>query len=163
MTANEISSCRSAVNAPIIMPEEFRTLQPFVSLLEKMGSLYMQHFGPTNSTERLRTTFDLIYEGSLASANTTKPLFAALIKGTSRLFQHASHLTNIKRSPPTNHKQRRHKHQPRQRRARSQRTRTPRQRIPRPRERRPGRLLRLRNPSSTRGSSLSFRKPHSSR
>lgn len=79
MIADEIY--RSAVNAPIIMPEEYRTLQPFVSLLERMGSLYMQHFGPTNTTERLRTTFDLIYEGSLASANTTKPLFAALIKG----------------------------------------------------------------------------------
>lgn len=63
------------------MPEEYRTLQPFVSLLERMGALYMQHFGPSKTTERLRTTFDLTYEGSLASANTTKPLFAALIKG----------------------------------------------------------------------------------
>lgn len=71
------------MNAPIIMPEEFRTLQPFVSLLERMGSLYMQHFGPSNTTVRLRTTFDVTYEGSLATANTTKPLFAALIKGPS--------------------------------------------------------------------------------
>ncbi|USW47280.1 Putative D-isomer specific 2-hydroxyacid dehydrogenase, catalytic domain, ACT-like protein [Septoria linicola] len=72
---------RSAVNAPIILAEEFRTLAPFVALLEKMGSLYTQHFGPSNSAQRLRTTFDLTYEGTLASTNTTKPLFAALIKG----------------------------------------------------------------------------------
>lgn len=72
---------RSAVNAPIIMAEEYRTLAPFVTLLEKIGSLYTQHFGPSNTAQRLRTTFDLTYEGSLASTNTTKPLFAALIKG----------------------------------------------------------------------------------
>ncbi|CAK4033974.1 d-3-phosphoglycerate dehydrogenase like [Lecanosticta acicola] len=72
---------RSAVNAPIIMAEEYRTLQPFVSLLEKMGSLYTQHFGPSNSAQRVRTVFDLTYEGTLAETQTTKPLFAALIKG----------------------------------------------------------------------------------
>lgn len=72
---------RSAVNAPIIMAEEYRTLAPFVTLLERMGSLYTQHFGPSNTAQRLRTTFDLTYEGTLASTNTTKPLFAALIKG----------------------------------------------------------------------------------
>ncbi len=72
---------RSAVNAPIILPEEYRTLQPFVILLEKMGSLYTQHFGQSNSTQRLRTTFELTYEGTLASTSNTKPLFASLVKG----------------------------------------------------------------------------------
>lgn len=72
---------RSAVNAPIILPEEYRTLAPFVSLLEKMGSLYTQHFSQANATSRVRTSFDVVYEGALASANTTKPLFAALLKG----------------------------------------------------------------------------------
>ncbi|KAF7190131.1 D-3-phosphoglycerate dehydrogenase 2, chloroplastic [Pseudocercospora fuligena] len=72
---------RSAVNAPIIMAEEYRTLAPFVALLEKIGSLYTQHFGPSNTLQRMRPTFDLTYEGSLASTKTTKPLFAALIKG----------------------------------------------------------------------------------
>ena len=72
---------RSAVNAPIILPEEYRTLQPFVTLLEKMGSLYTQHFGPSNSAQRQRTTFELTYEGSLASTSNTKPLFASLVKG----------------------------------------------------------------------------------
>ncbi|KAK0856209.1 hypothetical protein LTS02_010737 [Friedmanniomyces endolithicus] len=72
---------RSAVNAPIILPEEYRTLRPFVTLLEKMGSLYTQHFSPSNTASQLRTSFDLTYEGSLASANTTKPLFAAFVKG----------------------------------------------------------------------------------
>ncbi|EME50410.1 hypothetical protein DOTSEDRAFT_69065 [Dothistroma septosporum NZE10] len=72
---------RSAVNAPIIMAEEYRTLRPFVTLLERMGSLYTQHFGPDNTAQRVRTTFDLVYEGSLAETKTTKPLFAALIKG----------------------------------------------------------------------------------
>lgn len=71
---------RSAVNAPIILPEEYRTLQPFVELVERMGSLYSQHFG-ASTISGFRTTFDLSYEGALASLNTTKPLFAALVKG----------------------------------------------------------------------------------
>ncbi|KAF2802501.1 phosphoglycerate dehydrogenase [Mytilinidion resinicola] len=74
---------RSAVNAPIILPEEYRTLQPFVQLVEKMGSLYTQHYSPhiNPSSKSFRTTFDLTYEGALATLNTTKPLFAALVKG----------------------------------------------------------------------------------
>lgn len=72
---------RSAVNAPIILPEEYRTLQPFVALLEKMGSLYTQHFGASNTSRRLRTTFEVMYEGALASTSNTKPLFASLVKG----------------------------------------------------------------------------------
>jgi len=71
---------RSAVNAPIILPEEFRTLQPFVSLVERIGSLYSQHYG-AHAQSGFRTTFDLTYEGKLATLNTTKPLFAALVKG----------------------------------------------------------------------------------
>ncbi|KAF2123849.1 phosphoglycerate dehydrogenase [Dothidotthia symphoricarpi CBS 119687] len=71
---------RSAVNAPIILPDEYRTLQPFVSLVEKMGSLYTQHYSSVN-IKSFRTTFDITYEGKLASLNTTKPLFAALVKG----------------------------------------------------------------------------------
>jgi D-3-phosphoglycerate dehydrogenase len=71
---------RSAVNAPIILPEEYRTLQPFVNLVEKMGLLYTQHYS-TAKVGSFRTTFDIIYEGKLANINTTKPLFAALVKG----------------------------------------------------------------------------------
>lgn len=71
---------RSAVNAPIILPEEYRTLQPFVSLVEKMGSLYTQHYSSVKR-DSFRQTFDIVYEGKLASINTTKPLFAALVKG----------------------------------------------------------------------------------
>ncbi|KAF2624480.1 D-3-phosphoglycerate dehydrogenase [Macroventuria anomochaeta] len=71
---------RSAVNAPLILPDEYRTLQPFVSLVEKMGSLYTQHYSSIN-IKSFRTTFDLTYEGKLANLNTTKPLFAALVKG----------------------------------------------------------------------------------
>jgi D-3-phosphoglycerate dehydrogenase len=71
---------RSAVNAPLILPDEYRTLHPFVSLVERMGSLYTQHYSSTN-IKSFRTTFDLIYEGKLANLNTTKPLFAALVKG----------------------------------------------------------------------------------
>ncbi|KAF2801079.1 phosphoglycerate dehydrogenase [Melanomma pulvis-pyrius CBS 109.77] len=72
---------RSAVNAPIILPEEYRTLQPFVTLLEKMGSLYTQHYNSQVNAKHFRTTFDITYEGALANLNTTKPLFAALVKG----------------------------------------------------------------------------------
>jgi D-3-phosphoglycerate dehydrogenase len=70
---------RSAVNAPLIMPEEYKKLQPFVQLVEKMGSLYTQHYG--SSTASNRNTFELIYQGELAGITNTKPLFAALIKG----------------------------------------------------------------------------------
>jgi D-3-phosphoglycerate dehydrogenase len=70
------------VNAPVILPEEYRTLAPFMSLVEKMGSLYTQHFAPPRSSSAAaRPSFDVTYEGALASANTTKPLFAALLKG----------------------------------------------------------------------------------
>ena len=79
---------RSAVNAPLILPEEYKTLQPFVRLVEKMGSLYTQHYSTPRHTASAtiprsdtRTTFDLIYEGTLAALTNTKPLFAALIKG----------------------------------------------------------------------------------
>lgn len=81
---------RSAVNAPLILPEEYKTLQPFVELVEKMGSLYTQHFSSATPNQqrrqeaRSRTNFDLIYEGEIAEINNTKPLFAALIKGLLR-------------------------------------------------------------------------------
>ena len=45
-----------------------------------MGSIYTQHYS-SNNTQSFRTTFDLTYEGKLANLNTTKPLFAALVKG----------------------------------------------------------------------------------
>ena len=79
---------RSAVNAPLILPEEYKTLQPFVHLVEKMGSLYTQHYSTPrhsrsqeNSHSDARNTFDVTYEGSLATLRNTKPLFAALVKG----------------------------------------------------------------------------------
>lgn len=72
---------RSAVNAPLILPEEYKTLQPFVRLVEKMGSLYTQHYALTPSGSMSRNTFDLIYQGEAASIHNTRPLFAALIKG----------------------------------------------------------------------------------
>lgn len=72
---------RSAVNAPLILPEEYKKLQPFVRLVEKLGSLYTQHYAASPGGSMARNTFDLIYQGELASINNTKPLFAALIKG----------------------------------------------------------------------------------
>ncbi|KAI9726374.1 MAG: hypothetical protein M1828_001648 [Chrysothrix sp. TS-e1954] len=76
---------RTAINAPLILPEEYKTLQPFVRLVEKMGSLYTQHYSSPTGTgtgqDQSQTTFDLIYEGTLATVNNTKPLFAALVKG----------------------------------------------------------------------------------
>lgn len=72
---------RSAVNAPLILPEEYKKLQPFVHLVEKLGSVYTQHYGSSASTFTNRNTFDLIYEGEITSISNTKPLFAALIKG----------------------------------------------------------------------------------
>ena len=72
---------RSAVNAPLILPEEYQKLQPFVRLVEKIGSLYTQHYAASPGGSMTRNAFDLIYQGEVASINNTKPLFAALIKG----------------------------------------------------------------------------------
>ena len=72
----------SAVNAPLILPEEYRKLQPYVSLVEKMGSIYTQHYsGKSVQGSVGGKKFDLIYEGELASIGNTRPLFAALVKG----------------------------------------------------------------------------------
>ncbi|PSK50435.1 D-3-phosphoglycerate dehydrogenase 2 [Elsinoe australis] len=70
---------RSAVNAPIILPEEYRTLQPFVSLAENMGSLFTQYIARNPSISR--KSYEVIYEGSLANLKTTQPLYAAIVKG----------------------------------------------------------------------------------
>ena len=71
---------RSAVNAPIILPADYMVLQPYVTLVEKMGSLYTQHF--TSPKERPgRSSFDLIYQGEISTLSSTKPLFAAFVKG----------------------------------------------------------------------------------
>lgn len=67
----------SAVNAPIILPEELKRLQPYVSLVEKIGDLYTQHYSTRHHH------FDVIYEGDIAEIN-TKPLFAALIRGLTK-------------------------------------------------------------------------------
>lgn len=71
----------SAVNAPIIMPEEYRKLQPSVQLVEKMGQLYTQHFMGSKGNIMGGRKFELIYHGDLAGISTTKPLYAALVKG----------------------------------------------------------------------------------
>ncbi|VBB79898.1 Putative D-3-phosphoglycerate dehydrogenase [Podospora comata] len=75
----------AAVNAPLILPEEYRRLQPFVKLVEKIGSLYTQHYA-TNAGDKKGgmiggRRFELVYHGDLASVSNTRPLFAALVKG----------------------------------------------------------------------------------
>jgi D-3-phosphoglycerate dehydrogenase len=65
---------RAAVNAPMILPETLATLQPFVTLVEKLGRLYTQlHPGPLRH-------FDLTCVGDIADLD-MRPLRAALIKG----------------------------------------------------------------------------------
>ena len=67
-------AARSAVNAPMILPETMRQLQPWVDLVEKLGHLYTQlHPGPLRRAE-------LSVSGEIASYD-TRPLAAALIKG----------------------------------------------------------------------------------
>ena len=72
---------RSAVNAPIILPADHKMLQPYVTLIEKMGSLYTQYFTSPKEQKPGRTSFDLIYEGEIAGMKSTRPLFAAFVKG----------------------------------------------------------------------------------
>lgn len=76
---------RSAVNAPLILPEEYKKLQPFVRLVEKMGTLYTQHYARRQSNHHgQQRAFDLVYEGEISNITNTKPLFAALVKGLLR-------------------------------------------------------------------------------
>ncbi|CZR52363.1 related to SER3-3-phosphoglycerate dehydrogenase [Phialocephala subalpina] len=94
----------SAVNAPLILPEEYRKLQPFVRLIEKMGSLYTQHYSTKQKAEAGGLvggkTFDLIYEGELAGISNTRPLFAALVKGlTSSISDSGGRDVNIVNAP----------------------------------------------------------------
>ncbi|TPX14658.1 uncharacterized protein E0L32_005350 [Thyridium curvatum] len=71
----------AAVNAPLILPEEYRKLQPFVRLVERMGGLYTQHFVGAKGGMVGGRRFELVYHGELAGVSNTRPLFAALIKG----------------------------------------------------------------------------------
>ncbi|KAK8120662.1 phosphoglycerate dehydrogenase [Apiospora kogelbergensis] len=71
----------SAVNAPLILPEEYRKLQPFVKLIEKMGGLYTQHYVGAKGRMLGGRKFELVYQGDLASITNTRPLYAALVKG----------------------------------------------------------------------------------
>lgn len=65
---------RAAVNAPMILPETLAALQPYVSLVEKLGRLYTQlHPGALRR-------FDLTCIGDVADLD-MRPLRAALIKG----------------------------------------------------------------------------------
>jgi D-3-phosphoglycerate dehydrogenase len=65
---------RAAVNAPLILPETLRQLQPWMTLLEKLGRLYTQlHPGPLHRAE-------LSVAGEIAQYD-TRPLTAAVIKG----------------------------------------------------------------------------------
>ncbi|GHO64833.1 phosphoglycerate dehydrogenase [Ktedonobacter sp. SOSP1-52] len=65
---------RAAVNAPLILPETLKVLEPYMTLLEKMGRLYTQlQPGPLSKIE-------ITYNGDIASYD-LRPLQAALIKG----------------------------------------------------------------------------------
>lgn len=65
---------RAAVNAPLILPETLKVLQPYMHLVEKMGCLYTQlQPGPLNKIE-------LSCSGEIANYD-LRPLQAALIKG----------------------------------------------------------------------------------
>lgn len=65
---------RAAVNAPLILPETLKTLQPYMQLVELMGRLYTQlQPGPLSKVE-------LSCSGDIANYD-LRPLQAALIKG----------------------------------------------------------------------------------
>jgi len=67
-------AARAAGNAPLIQPETLRQLQPWMTLVEKLGRLYTQlHPGPLRRAE-------LAVHGEIAEYD-TRPLAAALIKG----------------------------------------------------------------------------------
>ncbi|KAI0395493.1 phosphoglycerate dehydrogenase [Xylariaceae sp. FL0594] len=73
----------SAVNAPLILPEDYRALKPYADLIERMGGLYTQHFAsPFKSPTAIGgRTFELVYHGDLAGTSNSRPLLAALVRG----------------------------------------------------------------------------------
>ncbi|KAI0483826.1 phosphoglycerate dehydrogenase [Xylaria cf. heliscus] len=72
----------SAVNAPLILPEEYRALKPYAKLIERMGGLYTQHFAsPTTPAGIGGRHFELVYHGELAGVSSSRPLLAALVRG----------------------------------------------------------------------------------
>ncbi|KAI0514984.1 phosphoglycerate dehydrogenase [Xylaria bambusicola] len=73
----------SAVNAPLILPEEYRALKPYAKLIERMGGLYTQHFvSPLSRSVGVGAGhFELVYHGDLAGVSNSRPLLAALIRG----------------------------------------------------------------------------------
>jgi D-3-phosphoglycerate dehydrogenase len=73
----------SAVNAPLILPEEYRALMPYAKLIERMGGLYTQHFASASmsSTGLGGRHFELVYHGELAGVSNSRPLLAALVRG----------------------------------------------------------------------------------
>jgi D-3-phosphoglycerate dehydrogenase len=65
---------RAAVNAPLILPETLKTLQPYMRLVEQIGRLYTQlQPGPLSKVE-------LSCSGDIANYD-LRPLQAALVKG----------------------------------------------------------------------------------
>jgi D-3-phosphoglycerate dehydrogenase len=65
---------RAAVNAPLILPETLKILQPYMHLIEQMGRLYTQlQPGPLNKIE-------FSCSGEIAGYD-LRPLQAALVKG----------------------------------------------------------------------------------
>ncbi|KAI8635579.1 phosphoglycerate dehydrogenase [Xylariaceae sp. FL1651] len=73
----------SAVNAPLILPEEYRALKPYAKLIERMGGLYTQHFASSSASSvgLGGRHFELVYHGDLAGVSNSRPLLAALIRG----------------------------------------------------------------------------------
>ncbi|KAI1122642.1 phosphoglycerate dehydrogenase [Nemania abortiva] len=72
----------SAVNAPLILPEEYRALKPYAKLIERMGALYTQHFASSTTPVGIgRKHFELVYHGELAGVSSSRPLLAALVRG----------------------------------------------------------------------------------
>ncbi|KAI0164186.1 phosphoglycerate dehydrogenase [Xylariaceae sp. FL1272] len=78
----------SAVNAPLILPEEYRALKPYAKLVERMGGLYTQHFASSTTSVGAKQ-FELVYRGDLANVSNTRPLLAALIRGLVSPFSDA--------------------------------------------------------------------------
>lgn len=72
---------REAVNIPLMLPDEYRKLQPFVGLIERMGDLYTQHFVGRRGGMVGGRQFELKYQGELAGVANTRPLLAALVRG----------------------------------------------------------------------------------
>src|SRR5262249_18315297 len=80
----------NAVNMPALSPEQYRTIGPYISLAERLGS-FAAHIATGNPI-----TVRLVYQGKIADSNTHLIRNAGLAGVLNRSLTHKANLVNAK-------------------------------------------------------------------